>query len=183
MHSDKVASEPALRNGWAHLRLWSVAGVGLAADLLSKAWSQQALTGAQGQSQPIVMIEGYLTFTLRYNAGAAFSMAEGRTGLLILAAAVAVGLLFWFFAGTRANQRWSHGAVGLLLAGALGNLYDRVFNEGQVVDFIEVNLHFWPANPWPTFNVADVLLCVGVGILLLNLRSRRGHSAAFAAFI
>ena len=57
----------------------------------------------------------------------------------------------------------------MLLAGALGNIHDRLFNNGQVVDFIEVNLHFWPANPWPTFNIADVLLCVGVAILVINL--------------
>ena len=67
---------------------------------------------------------------------------------------------------------WYYGTfAGMLVAGALGNMYDRLFNQGNVIDFIEVNLHVWPANPWPTFNVADIFLCIGVGVLLLTLLS------------
>ena len=60
-----------------------------------------------------------------------------------------------------------------LMGGALGNMHNRVFNDGKVIDFIEVNLHFPPANPWPTFNLADVLLTVGVAVLLVNLLVRK----------
>jgi signal peptidase II len=55
-------------------------------------------------------------------------------------------------------------AVSCINAGIIGNLYDRFFNEGRVRDFIDV---YVGSYHWPTFNVADSLLCIGVGILLL----------------
>ncbi len=58
-----------------------------------------------------------------------------------------------------------HIALGLFTGGILGNLYDRIFNDGMVRDFIDVyigNKH------WPTFNVADGLLCIGVGLLIIS---------------
>jgi len=163
----------ALSNGMAQLRFWLVSTLGLALDLSSKAWAQNALIDAQGHNQPIVLIDEYLRFYLRYNAGAAFGLAQGSTVVLIIGSIVTVGLLFWFFATTRADQSAVHIGLAMLLAGALGNLYDRLFHSGLVVDFIEVNLHFPPANPWPTFNLADVLLCLGVAIILLGLRRHR----------
>jgi len=73
-------------------------------------------------------------------------------------------------------------AIGLVASGALGNLHDRIFRampmfghiEHGVVDFIKV--YYWPGKPWPTFNIADVNLVVGVGLLLLYM-SRHGDAA------
>ena len=66
----------------------------------------------------------------------------------------------------------------MLFAGAVGNLYNRIFNDGEVIDFIVVDLHFWPANPWPTFNIADALLCVGVALLLISFYRTQKQVAA-----
>ena len=75
--------------------------------------------------------------------------------------------MFWLMTTLKKNQWVAQIAVGMLFAGALGNTHDRMFNLGSVVDFIDVNLHFPPADPWPAFNIADSLLCVGVATLLL----------------
>ena len=156
------------RNLKAHLCLWLITVLGAGADLLSKSWALERLgSPEQGNLQHIDIIEGYVRFITVFNTGAVGGAAAGKTTLLIGASVVAIIMLLWFFAVSRSNQFGCHIGLGMLLAGALGNLYDRVFNDGKVVDFIEVNLHFWPADPWPTFNIADVLLTVGVGILMI----------------
>jgi signal peptidase II len=75
-----------------------------------------------------------------------------------------VVILAWFlFAGTR--QRIVHAALGLFGAGVCGNLWDRAFNGGEVRDFIDVV--YWPGRHWHTFNVADAMLCIAVGLLMI----------------
>ena len=66
----------------------------------------------------------------------------------------------------------------MIFAGAVGNLSNRIFNQGEVIDFIVVDLHFWPANPWPTFNIADVLLVIGVALLLISFYRAQKRTAA-----
>ncbi len=157
--------------GRAHLRLWLVAGLGLAADLASKTWILKTLGNMESGylRDPIVIIPDYLRLVSVFNPGAIWSMAAGKTVFLISASVLGLVFLLWFFYTSRPDQWLSHCAIGMLMAGDLGNLYDRIFNDGKVVDFIEVNLHFRPADPWPIFNIADMLLCIGVGILLLSL--------------
>ena len=174
----------ALGSGRAHLCLWLTAAVGLAADLVSKQWAVRTIGNPDQidffdpatMLKPIVIIENYLRFNTVHNTGAVAGMAAGKTTLLIAASAAAVVFLLWLFATSHPNHRLTHIALGMLFAGALGNMYGRIFNQGKVIDFIEVNLHVWPANPWPTFNVADIFLCVGVVILLLTLLGSRARS-------
>ena len=71
--------------------------------------------------------------------------------------------MIFLFSGRQ--PRIFHVALGFLAAGVSGNLYDRVFNDGSVRDFIDVYYHSFH---WPTFNVADILLCVGAGLLLIS---------------
>ncbi|MBN2375210.1 MAG: signal peptidase II [Sedimentisphaerales bacterium] len=156
-----------LRSVKAHLRLWLMVVLGFGADLASKIWVIQALGEPQDEKK-IVIIEGYVNLICAYNTGAVAGFASGKTALLLTVSVMALVFLFWIFAVSRASQWVQQICIGMLFAGALGNMYDRIFNDGRVIDFINVDLHFWPANPWPTFNVADVLLCVGVGILLLS---------------
>ncbi len=156
------------RNFKAHLCLWIVTVIGVGADLLSKSWAVARLGNPEeGNPQQIDIIQGYVRFVTVCNPAAVGGAAAGKTTLLVGASVVAIIMLLWFFAVSRSNQLGCHIGLGMLLAGVLGNLHDRVFNDGKVVDFIEVNLHFWPADPWPTFNIADVLLTVGVGILMI----------------
>jgi signal peptidase II len=81
-----------------------------------------------------------------------------------LAALAAVGVLLYFFRTKRTDDRVL-GALALLLAGVAGNLTDRV-RLGHVIDFIDV---FIGSYQWPTFNVADAAICVGAGLLALDL--------------
>jgi len=163
-----LPDDSAIVNLKANIRLWIITFAGLAADLITKKWAVKSLIGPDGWDKPIDIIHDYLRFRLTFNEGAVAGMAAGKTSLLIISSVVAIIFLLWIFATSKARQWWGHVGTAMILAGALGNLYDRLFKEGKVVDFIEVNLHFWPANPWPIFNVADILLCVGVGVLLIH---------------
>ncbi len=165
----RLSGKSALGSGQAHVALWVTTVVGLAADLVSKNWAVRTLGLPGGHQRRIEIIADYFAFQTVENPGAVAGWASGRTMLLIVVSIVALFFLFWLFASSRSHQRFVHVGLGLLFGGALGNLYNRVFNNGLVVDFIEVDLHFWPANPWPTFNVADVLLCAGVVALLLHV--------------
>jgi signal peptidase II len=137
-------------------------------DQLAKHWALSAL--ADG---PIDLV-GSLRLNLAFNDGAAFSLGGGggNTTLIALVGLCVVAVIVRL--GWTAEQRaWALG-MGIVLGGALGNLVDRAFRAGdgflggRVVDFVDVQ---W----WPIFNVADIALWVGVGVLLLA--SLRGQDA------
>ncbi len=152
----------------AHLRFWLIAIAGLTADLASKHWALTKLGNPQNsEPQPLVLIEDYLRFITVFNPGAVWGLFAGNKLFLVGISTFAIVVLLIFFATSRRGQWLLHSALGLILAGAMGNMHDRIFNDGFVVDFIEINLHVWPANPWPTFNIADALLCIGVGVLMV----------------
>ena len=157
MNQDKscrAANDPA-----SHLRLWIPAVVGLVADLLSKWLVWQALRKVQGQEHNI--IRGILSFKLALNPGIAFGIELGRW--LILAATLGgIVLIIYLFRTSSKRARAGHIGMGLILAGALGNLVDRLLPPHKVRDFIDFPF-------WPTFNLADVFLCVGVGLLALSI--------------
>jgi signal peptidase II len=95
---------------------------------------------------------------LAYNSGAAFSLFTGDAGVVIVVAIVFAGVLG--FAAWRSTSRLLSVALGLVLGGALGNLADRLFrgHHRSVVDFVTL-------EHWPTFNVADA--CITVGVILI----------------
>jgi lipoprotein signal peptidase len=103
----------------------------------------------------------------RVNHGALFGMGGGKkatanTFFAVVSAAAAVAILVWGMRRSTARERWLMAALGLILGGTLGNLYDRLV-FGGVRDF----LYFYKIE-WPVFNVADCLLVVGAGLLLLQ---------------
>lgn len=104
-------------------------------------------------------------FRLAYvrNPGAAMGLTPFGRWVLVSISAAAVVLLIWFLVATPPRLRWRRLAMGLILGGALGNLIDRVFYDGLVVDFLDFGIgtaRFW------TFNVADIGVTCG-GVLLL----------------
>jgi signal peptidase II len=147
-----------------HLIFWPVFIGGVILDL----WSKSAVFGwleSRGQDD-LAIIDGFLHLHLALNPGAAFGIAAGQRWLLItvsIAAVIAVVVLFLF--SGRASLL-IHITLGLFAAGVCGNLYDRLFNDGLVRDFIDVV--YWPGRHWPAFNVADSLLCIAVGLLILS---------------
>ncbi len=150
----------------SHLLFWSVAIAGLLADLYSKAAVFNWLSGIE--QRRVSLIGDFLSFTLRENAGAAFSIASGQRAALIIVSALAfIGIIAAFEMGAFVSKG-SKAVAAIFLAGVGGNLYDRVFNEGLVRDFIDVNLYVNNYH-WPTFNIADSLLCIAVGICVIDV--------------
>jgi signal peptidase II len=144
-----------------------VAAAAFAADLVTKIIVASTLEG----HEPVRILGGLVYLDLIRNPGAAFSIATGMTWILAVVAAVVVVAIIWLARRLR-SIGWAIG-LGLVLAGALGNLTDRIFRapspfQGHVVDFISV---FQPnGGAWPIFNVADSCICVGgVLIVLLSL--------------
>ena len=89
------------------------------------------------------------------------TLANGGFAVVSLLAAMAIGV--WSMQSTTARDRWLCSALGLILAGTLGNLYDRVVFNG-VRDFLHWNYRF----DWPVFNIADCCLVCGAGLLLVQ---------------
>jgi signal peptidase II len=157
-----------------------VATVGLAADLLTKAWvfSWPELTGGAVHW----LWPGYVGIQLSSNPGALFGMGGGMTWLFatmsILAAMAILVWLFWFGA---ARDWWLTGALSAVTAGIIGNLYDRlglperlwpgaagsVARAGHTVrDWILLQ---WNDQwRWPNFNIADSLLVIGAAVLFFH---------------
>jgi len=157
--------DSALLDVGSHVRLWLLAIAGLAADLWSKHWAFATLSPQQNRP----MIPGVITFIKSYNDGALFGIGPGMRWVFVAASVLAFGFVLYLFSQS-SQRRWSlHLALGMILGGAMGNLYDRaVF--AQVRDFIKFVPKIGPYDVWPwVFNVADALLVVGVGILLVNL--------------
>jgi len=117
-----------------------------------------------------------LDISLRYNRGAAFSFLEGASGwqrwfFTVLALLVGGAILIWMRRLRAATQWLLSLSLALILAGALGNMIDRL-RLGHVIDFIVAH---WHDAQFPAFNVADSSITVGAALLLLDalLESRR----------
>ncbi len=131
-------------------------------DGVSKIWAEQALA----PHQPVPVIGETFRFTLGYNTGVAFGMlANGGSWPLIITGVVILGLIYWIITTLyQGNMPPMAGwPMGLLLGGAIGNFIDRV-PDGRVTDFLDVGIG---AARWPTFNLADSFILIGLGILLL----------------
>jgi signal peptidase II len=143
---------------FAYRRLWLLTLIVFCLDQLTKHWINARLPlGSYGFSG-ITVIPGFLNFVHVGNTGAAWSMFSGKsTGLALLAAGTLAAIFFW-----RKHLALKNPAVqlsfGLLCGGIIGNLVDRLVH-GHVIDFIDV--HFG-SYIYPTFNVADSGICIGV---------------------
>jgi len=174
MSPDADPGVPLLGRAFAYWRLVVLALVVLALDQWSKAWIAANLpfpTYGEGNGA-LTVIRGFCYLVHVGNTGAAWSLFSGRSVFL---AALAVATLVGIFVGRRAlglRAPATQVAFGLLCGGIAGNLIDRL-TRGHVVDFID--LHFG-SYVYPTFNVADAGICVGVGLYLLrSLRAPRSQ--------
>lgn len=167
------SSEPAAPSSLAPRRiglLILVAAAGFAVDLITKVVALSTLEGRE----PVRTLGGAVYLQIVRNAGAAFGLATGLTWLLSLIM-IAVVVAIIVVSRKLRSPGWAVG-LGLVLAGALGNLTDRIFRapgplHGHVVDFVSV---FGPnGEVWPVFNAADSAICVGGAlIVLLSLLGR-----------
>lgn len=148
----------------AHVIFWPILVFGLALDL----WTKSAVFAWLENESPEYyarIIDGIVTFRIALNDGAAFGIASGRQMFLAGVSGVALVVIFGVFLFGGARQRAVQVALGLFAAGVSGNLWDRLFNDGRVRDFIDVV--YWPGRHWHTFNLADAMLCIAVGLLIV----------------
>jgi signal peptidase II len=143
--------------GWT---IPAVAAIVLVLDQMSKAWVLRTLP-ENAVWVPIPALSRFLTITHVTNTGAAFGLFKDRGVLFILIAiAVSAGIVI-YSRYLPQGRFWVRFSLGLQLGGAIGNLIDRV-RFGHVTDFITVGID---DLKWPTFNVADSAIVVGVIIL------------------
>lgn len=148
--------------------------IAITLDMLSKRLTESALQ----IGQPVSILGDFFQLSLGYNTGVAFGMLA-NVGILttILPGIVIIGLSIWFFKTLRARElpQASALALGFILGGALGNFLDRL-PDGRVTDFLDFGIG---AARWPTFNVADSFVFVGLlTFLFLSFFARSSNQAA-----
>ena len=231
----------ALYDLGSHLRLWPIAALGLTLDL----WSKDLAFEYLSPDSPLVLIPRVLSLRRVVNPGAMLGLGQGLGVLFVAASILALLFVIYLFGHSGRSRRSLHVGLGLVLAGALGNLYDRTFHVADAVwgppaansfhlfkndrilacgtldredpgawfmgnypdgteaqsipkasdrflkptpvvrDFIKVDLRAGSFELWRwVFNVADSLLVIGVGLLLINFwreHRRAGRRSAAGA--
>ncbi len=161
-----------------------VAGIALTVAVLDQI-SKYFMLSLLQPGEVLVVIPGFFNLTLHFNPGVAFGLFSGleagiRSAVLIATTSVAVSFVLFFLFTEYRSDRIGQSALALILGGAVGNVIDRL-TVGEVVDFLDVYLG---DAHWPTFNVADSAICIGVGILLLHgVLSRPGKTAEPQALV
>lgn len=153
--------KPENANWWHWLGLVLLV---VAIDLATKAWASSSLV----YGQPVELLPVF-DLRLLHNTGAAFSFLASAGGwqrwlFTSITLVVSVMILLWMRRVPK-EQWWLSLALGLILGGALGNLWDRV-TLGHVVDFISVH---WDEHYFPAFNIADSAITVGTCLMLLDI--------------
>lgn len=171
-----------------------LSALSLLADVLSKAWAEIALTERALTGSPIVLIEDHLALALAYNPGGAWGLLQNadetiRRPFFFMVSVVAIAFIVSLY-GRLGRSQWAlRWGLPLVLGGALGNLSDRI-TRNSVIDFIDYRAEWvrrinelvasgvnsWGVTDhWPTFNVADISICIGVGLMAVDMvTSRRG---------
>lgn len=106
----------------------------------------------------------FFSITYVHNIGAAFSIFEGQRWILAAVAFVVSVVIIYMLYRNNRQQKLENISLALILGGALGNLFDRLYH-GFVVDFLDVNFGDWH---YPTFNIADCAICLGIGLFILG---------------
>jgi len=138
----------------------SAAGVTLFADLLTKHLAFKYLDPAA----VLPIIPGCLNLRVSVNRGAVFGIGQGMGLFFVLFTVVAAAGIIWAACAYGRSSRFLTIGLGLLLGGALGNLWDRLVH-GCVRDFIDAYVGRYH---WPTFNIGDAAICAGAAIIVLH---------------
>lgn len=133
----------------------------LVADQVTKALVVSNL--AVGQKTQL--LGDYVEIWHAQNRGAAFSLFQGGTIVFLVVSVLSIGMVAYFYRSLRDRSPWLHLVLGIVLGGTLGNFTDRL-RQGYVTDWLSIGIG---DTRWPTFNVADSSVVVGIGILVLYL--------------
>ena len=110
----------------------------------------------------IPLVDGIFHITYIHNYGAAFSIFQNKTGFLIAMQLIVIAVVLVYLVKRQKKEHWCLLlSLSLIAAGGIGNLIDRAVN-GYVVDFLDFRI-------WPIFNVADISVCIGCGLLVLYM--------------
>jgi signal peptidase II len=120
--------------------------------------------------QRVKVIQGFFNLTHVRNTGGAFGIFGGEKGglgsiLFVVVSLIAIGAIVFLFLKIKENEKTLALSFSLILSGAIGNLIDRL-RYGEVVDFLDFHLSTYH---WPAFNVADSAICIGIGLMALEL--------------
>lgn len=189
--SSKAIPETMLGHRPSPLFLTAVSVVSLVSDVGSKLWAEKKLADYPGY---VTLIENHLLFVLAKNKGGAWGLLQGesenvRRPFFLLVSVAAIAFIVTLYRRLTPSQHALKWGLPLVLGGALGNVFDRI-RYGYVIDFIDFRADWikkmndlvarsYPkhvvTDHWPTFNVADIAICVGVGLMAVDmLTSRRG---------
>lgn len=139
------------------------------ADQWTKSWVRNSLP-LSVPWDPLPWLRPILSFTHVTNVGAAFGMLPQLKPILPFITVGVCLLMFYFYRPLADGRPWIILSLGLQLGGTLGNLVDRLTQQGRVTDFLDLN--FWPMREWPVFNIADssvvVSVCILAAVLLLE---------------
>jgi len=172
-----------------------LAGVSLALDLWSKAWAERTLAHSGPFETSVTVIKDHLWFSLAYNKGGAWGLLHDapdslRRPFFVIVSVLAIFFILSLYRKLNHNQWALIWGLPLVLGGALGNLADRIVRAG-VVDFIQYRANWvgtmnsiihglygnWAVvDYWPTFNVADIAICIGVGLMAIDMITSKRHT-------
>ncbi len=160
-----------------YLLLAVVSIVTLGVDIASKNWAEKALEAYPGT---IALWDNHAALILAKNRGGAWGFFQTanesiRRPFFLLVSAAAIIFIVTLFRRLQPRQHALRWGLPLVMGGALGNVFDRI-RYGYVIDFIDLHtIYKGVDHHWPTFNVADIAICVGVGLMAVDMfTSRRG---------
>lgn len=155
---------------------WLLTPLLLAVDFVTK---RLVLANAERLARPVEVLGDVARFAYVRNPGAAMGLPLGGRWFLVGVSLLAAVVLALLYRRTDPRQRLRRGALAAILGGALGNLVDRIFYGGLVVDFIDLGIG---AHRFYTFNVADMGVTLGGAVLFISLwREDRSAGAGRAA--
>lgn len=150
-----------------------VAVLGAATDLATKAIFFDPAVAGSGSHPQYTVVRNFFYISSAGNTGGVFGMLSGSTWTLVGMAALALFAVALMLMKIDGKQMWLHVALGLVLGGAIGNLYDRIFylmpdgsHAHYVRDFLDFRIFGWQ---YPVFNVADAFICVGAAMIFLKV--------------
>jgi signal peptidase II len=152
------------------LKWLGISGLIVVIDQITKLWIDSSMRLFES-----IPLTSFFNLTYVHNTGAAFSFLSEAGGwqrwFFALLALVISGVLIVWMVRLKQHERLMAAALSLVLGGAIGNLIDRVA-YGYVIDFLDFYYQSWH---WPAFNVADMAICLGVFLMLLeNFQSEQG---------
>ncbi len=136
-------------------------------------WTKHAIQQRLVLYQKVEVIHGFFNLVHVRNTGGAFGIFGGERGglgslLFVVVSLAAIGSILFLFVRLREDEKRLSFSLSLVLSGAIGNLIDRL-RYGEVVDFLDFYLLSYH---WPAFNIADSAICLGIGLMALELLIR-----------